>query len=56
MGTTGADPQIEFWLTVGLVGVIVAVFLLFFWGWPMGGDPSDNKRPGGGGPDDGAGI
>lgn len=56
MGTTGADPQIEFWMTVGLVLGVVAIFFAFFYGWPMGGEPGNNMRPGGGGPDDGPGA
>ena len=35
----GADPQIEFWMTVGLILLVAAVFLAMFKLWPTGGDP-----------------
>lgn len=44
----GSDPQMEFWMTVGLVAVVVALFFLFFYGWPSGGDPSKGGSAGGG--------
>lgn len=45
----GADPQIEFWMTIGILLVIGAVFVAMFWLWPTGGDPGKGGDPTAGG-------
>ena len=43
-----ADPQIEFWTTMGLLALIGAAFAVGFYLWPTGGDPNNGGQHGGG--------